>query len=713
MLLLRSKTDDKNKKPSLVQLTLSYPLWYLLLCLALGVAAAVLLYRGETNLQLPSKAWRYALATLRALAVAAIAALLLQPLLRTQQTDIKKPIVALLQDQSESIVGTLGDTAAYQTRWNTLADALGKDYEVHRYAIGERVREGINFQLTDKQTNLSDAFQTLYDQYSTQNLGAVVVATDGIFNEGANPIYVASKLNAAVYTVALGDTTPKKDVVVKRVAHNNIAYLGDQFNIEIDVAANNCTGATIPLSVARVDASGNASPVQSANVAVTNNHFFTTKSVTLTANQAGVVRYRITAGAVAGEATTLNNVKDIFIEVLDARTKILLLANAPHPDLAAISEAITTNKNYNITVAYASELKANVTDFDFVILHQLPSLTNGVDAILSQLNTRRTPRMFIVGGQTDVRKLSAAQNLVSINADVRQPNDAQGILNGGFNLFTLDANYKDFNSFNPMTAPFGEFKELGGQTLFYQRIGKVETKYPLVTLGEVNGGARTGVVCGEGLWKWRLFDYLQHQNHDLFDGMLSKIVQYLSVKEDKRKFRVTMEKNVFKENETVNFTAEQYNNSYELVNDADVSMVLTNAQNKQFNYTFTKNGKAYALNAGVLPVGNYSYKASTVSNGQPMTATGSFSVQPIQLERYETTADHALLRVLAEKNGGAMVYPNDIAQLATLIKQKNTIKPMLFTTNRTESILNWRWLFGILFVMLSVEWFLRRYFGGY
>ncbi|MEZ4950467.1 MAG: hypothetical protein R2784_13925 [Saprospiraceae bacterium] len=48
----------------------------------------------------------------------------------------------------------------------------------------------------------------------------------------------------------------------------------------------------------------------------------------LEANQSGVQRYRILVNSVNGEVTTGNNVQDIFIDVLDARQKILIVANA-------------------------------------------------------------------------------------------------------------------------------------------------------------------------------------------------------------------------------------------------------------------------------------------------------------------------------------------------------------------------------------------------
>lgn len=694
-------------------MTFQYPAWYLVFCVLLGFAFAATLYYKDKTFRQQSVWLARLLAALRWLSVTLLAALLLSPLLKSVITEVKKPVVLIAQDQSESISVGLRDSTKYRNDLQNLAQVLENQYEVHTYAFGDKVREGANFVYKDKLTNISDVFKTAYDLYSTQNLGAVILATDGIYNEGANPTYNAAKLNAPIFSIALGDTTPKKDVVVKRVLHNNIAYLGDKFNIQVDVTATNCSGANTPLSISRIDAAGNPSTVQNAAISIDKNNFFATREVTLEATQAGVQRFRVAVGAVSGEVSTANNVKEIFVEVLDARTKILLLANAPHPDIAALQNAISGNKNYDVKIGYINDLKVNVQDFDFVVLHQVPSLSNGADAILNNLKTKRTPHLFIVGSQSDVRKVSAAQSLININANPQQLNDVQAIINNGFNLFTLENTLSGVAQFPPLSTPFGEFKELtGGQVLLYQRIGKVETKYPLLTVGESNG-VRVGIVSGEGIWKWRLFDFLQHQNHQLFDGLFSKIIQYLSVKEDKRKFRVTLEKNLFNENEPINFVAELYNNSYELVNEPEARMVVTDGAGKQFNFNFNKNNKSYSLSAGVLAVGNYTYRAAVNYAGQEYTAEGKFSVQPIQLELFETTADHSTLRAMALQSGGEVVNESETNKIAELIKNKNTIKPIMYATNKTESVINLKWIFGLLVLLLSVEWFLRKYFGGY
>ena len=76
-----------------------------------------------------------------------------------------------------------------------------------------------------------------------------------------------------------------------------------------------------------------------------------------------------------------------------------------------------------------------------------------------------------------------------------------------------------------------------------QMVGDIETQYPLLAFGEL-GGQRIGVLTAVGLWRWKLFDYAQNQNFDLSRELISQSVQYLSIKEDRRKFRVRTNKRV-------------------------------------------------------------------------------------------------------------------------------------------------------------------------
>lgn len=696
-------------------ITFEYPAWFIIFCVLAGLLYAGILYYKDNRFDGKGKWLNWALATARFLSTFFIALLLLSPLLKSLKTETKKPVVILAQDQSESIGNELkGDSTAYQKGFEALKDRLSEKYDVKSYAFGDKVREGVDFKFKDKVSNLSNVLEEAYDIYSNQNLGAVILATDGIYNQGNNPIYTGAKLNVPIYTVALGDTTPKRDLILKRVFHNKIAYLGDKFGIQVDVTAQNSLGANTVLSVSKVEAGGKLRKLQSFPISVKEKNFFFTQEILLDAEQAGVQQYRLQVAAIKGEVTTVNNVQDIFVDVLDARQKILLVANAPHPDIAAFRQTIIKNKNYEVKIAYLDGFRENVADFDFAVLHQIPSASRDASSLLKQLNDKKTPRLYIVGNQTNLSALNSSQGILAVKGNTRNTNEVQTFVGNNFNLFTIDDILKqEIRKFPPVIAPFGDFKaSTNAQTLLYQKIGSVESEYPLLSFGEENG-IKTGVFAAEGIWKWRLFNYLQNKNHDVIDELLGKTIQYLTLKEDKRKFRVSVNKNVFNENERIYFDAELYNQSYELINDSDVSLKIKNGSGKVYPFTMNKTDKAYFLDAGLFPVGNYTFTGSVNSGGKALTYSGKFSIQPIQLEGFETTANHGLLKLMSQKYNGAMVYQDNLMALADSIEAKNSIKPVIYSTNQTRSIINLKWIFFLILFLLSIEWFARRFFGAY
>ncbi len=699
----------------MLDLTFQYPAWFLIFCVLLGLGYAFLLYYRDTTFREQSKNLNRWLGLLRFVTVTLLSALLLSPLLKSLLTETKKPVIVLAQDQSESVAVDLQGAALeqYKQDWQALRQGLSEAYEVHEVAFGDNVREGVDFAFNDKITNFSELLRGVYDLYGGQNLGAVVIASDGIYNEGSNPAYADVAISAPVYTVALGDTTPKKDLLIKRVFHNKIAYFGDKFTLQIDIAAANCAGQQTVLNVSKL-VDGQARQLQSIPVNINGKDFFTTKEVLIEADKAGVAEYLITVASLPGEATTSNNRKEIFVDVLDARQKILLLANSPHPDLSALKTTLEGNKNYQVSLAYIADPGLDVGKYDFVVLHNLPSAANDISGLLNTLNDRRIPRLFVAGMQTNYAALGKAQALASVQSDGKQSDDVQGNVSAKFAAFALSPRVaEELPRFNPLTSAFGNFAATPqAQVLLRKRIGKVDTDQPLLAVGETNG-IKTGIFLGEGLWKWRLFDFLQHQNHEIFDELIGKTVQYLSVKEDKRKFRINQEKNIFNENEPVIFGAELYNDNYELTNDPDVSMSIRNRDGKEFTYTFNKLGKAYSLNAGILPVGSYTYKAATNFNGQALTYEGRFNVRPIQMELFETTANHAVLRALSTKFGGETVFPAQLTSILDKIKNNQTVKPVIYQTTSTSPLINLKWIFALLALLLTAEWFLRRYFGAY
>jgi hypothetical protein len=693
-------------------LSFAYPVWYLFFCALAGLAVSTILYfRSPLEVTLPL---RLGLATLRFLGYTLLAALLLSPLLRRIDQEREEPVIVLAQDVSES-VGLETDTVAYARAWRELRDRLAEDYRVVDYTFGEEVRREGAITFTDRSTNLSAVLEEIGELYGNRNLGAVILASDGIFNEGSNPIYRDFPLRAPLYTVGLGDTTVRRDLIVSRVFHNEIAYLNDQFTIQVDLSARNASGDATTLTVSRIG-EGGSQRLHSERVAIDGPDFFTTREVTLTADRPGVQRYRIAVSDIGDELSAANNRRDIFVDVLDARQRILLLAAAPHPDIGALRQALSATRNNQVTVAYATDIPTDLAAFDLVILHQLPSLRQPLPELLDRLADNGTAHLFLAGEGVSPALFNNSQPLVQMaggGAQV-QGNEVTATVVPDFRAFTLSDELRGaLPIFPPLVAPFGTFAATpAGRVVLRQRIGRVDTEYPLLVVGE-GQGVRTGVWLGTGLWQWRLFDYLEHGNHERFDELVSQLTQYLTVREDRRRFRVTAAATIFDEGDAVRLDAELYNSSYELVNDPEASLTIYGPEGREYDYTFSRTAAAYTLDIGSLPVGDYRYRATVGAGADGEAAEGRFSVQAIELERYVREADHGVLRQLSERYGGRLVLPGELDRLDEFLTAGDRLRPLIYETSRSRLILgDWR-VAAIILLLITTEWGLRRWAGGY
>jgi len=302
---------------------------------------------------------------------------------------------------------------------------------------------------------------------------------------------------------------------------------------------------------------------------------------------------------------------------LDTRQNILILTESPHPDLGAMKRMIEQNQNYEVQITYPNKLEGNLQQYDFLILHQLPSTRNSITEVLNTLQTKNIPHLFIVGTQSNLSAFNQAQNLMTINGRTTQTNEVQAVLNPNFNTFILNSSVNEFiYKYPPLVTPFGDFSASAGSDIIWtQKIGSINTDYPLLVMAEERN-TKKAVLAGEGIWKWRLNNFMSEQDFNAFDELFGKLIQYLSNKDDKRRFRAFVSNTIYNENEAITIDAELYNSNYERINEPEAQVEITNEKGEKFPFTFNKVGDAYTVNAGFFPVGEYRYEASTALNGE-------------------------------------------------------------------------------------------------
>lgn len=659
---------------------IDYPWYFVLLCLLVGAAYATVLYFvGRRHFNHSVNAL---LAALRFLAVSTIAVLLLAPVARRTVHERQKPLVVLVDDCSESV--KMSADSAFTLR--TLQDKLEGN-----------CRTILNADLSNTgQTDLSALLSVEPDA------AAIVLASDGIHNRGPNPTSTAERLGIPVYTVALGDTTPRRDAAIANIRHNRIVMMGSDFPVEITLTAHLLDGESTTLAI---DESHNGFGIKQ-RIDYHGDNDIQTFNFTVPANRPGLQRYTVHLTPKESESSLSNNTLTFYVDVIDGRRKVAIIGNAPHPDLAALKAAVESNPNYEATVFLNGERrveKGEWKDYSLFILHNLPSATQS----LSNFVSASPSTIYIIGTQTDLPRFNALHTGLEIVSKVKKSSEATAVYNERFALFNFNnGDAQAIEQLPPLSAPFGEVKStMALQSLFTARLGNIDTRQPLVAAIS-QGSRRQAFIWGEGLWKWRLANYLNNNSHEQFDRMISQLVNFTAMGEQRNRFIVETARH-YSDNERITITAQLYNDAFEPYN-VPVATFSLKSDTLNADYIFSRQGEGYGLTLNRLPEGLYRYKASATYNGTTLIAEGGFAVEALHLEQAKLTADHSLLATISAITGGQMYYPD---QLSDLHAKLSTLKPIIYTHTRFSELINLPWILILILLLLSGEWVLRKYHG--
>ncbi len=692
-----------------------YSLWFILPIIIASAGLSFYLYYKDKKLEKISKIVLYILFFLRFSVLSILGFLLLMPIVKHYSIFLDKPLIIIAQDNSESIglTNSIDNCKPndYKNNILNLYNDLSEKYKVKFYTFGDRINDSLNYQFNAKETDFTSIFNLIDKKYSNYNIGALVIASDGIYNKGSNPVHIAKKFTFPVYTVALGDTSQKRDLILRSVNANRIAFLNDIFPVEIIFNAFGYAGQSAKIKIIH-----KGKTLDSKTVKIDNNDFARQLDFEINASEKSLQRYTVAVDIKQDEFSKKNNSKQFVVDVLDDKKKILILYNSVHPDIGAIKNAIKTNKNIQVESISFDKFNINKsTDYQMIILHQLPSPTHNIKQFSKKISDKKIPILYIFGNHTDINKFNALNTGISIKADKKIRELALPEINHGFQLFENDNKFADLISeCAPLNTFFGTYnigKEF--EILLKQNIKGVSTNKPLLAFSNTlySQGAKQAVLFGEGIWRWRIKDYMLNENHEQFDAFINRIVQFLALDIKKERFMV-YNKNIAYENEELIIRAELYNQSYELYNKADVFLELKNENNKLYKFSFSKSGMAYSINIGKLPKGNYTFTAYTIFEGKKYKKTGQISIIPLNIEEQNFKANHLLLRQLSEQSGGKLYYPKQYQQLANDLKSNKSIKAASHSTIDLVDLIQIEWILLLLIIFLSVEWFVRKFLGA-
>ena len=686
----------------------TYPTYFIFVCILVGIAGAFFLYYQEIRRNRFSQPWIFTLASIRFAALTLLTLLLLRPILERITEQIEKPIVVVLQDNSASVYPDLENPSTFSDPLKEKLSELGEDVEVIYYQFDEDLTQGWD-SLNGKgaSTAGSAAIEQLSSRMSGRNLSAVILPTDGIFNKGSFPLYAAKNLNVPFFPIGLGDTTLYKDLLITDVQCNKVCFLGNTFPVQVGIEARLCKGQH---SVASILHKGRK--IADQTLSFQDDRQFLTLPFTVKADEVGMQRYQVQLQSLDGEKTLSNNVYEFYIQVVDDRQKVNIIAHSIHPDINALIQSIDHSENYATAFQLAEEWKTENVKSGLTILHGIPANIQEFNQA-KQLIASGQPCLFIWSEQTDYSLFNQLNTGVTIQSSGAIFEDIKCSLNKDFNFFqSSPVLVQHAAQYPPLKVPFGKINlSPDMQVQFFQKIGTLQTNAPLIAFHQ-NQIAKIGWMGGEGIWRWRMMDFQQGGNHDTFDSFVTNWVQYLSTSLANKKLQVETAKK-WSSFQNIIIGAHLYDQSFHPLANQNISLTITDESNQKMEYTFLPNGEHYQLSIGKLPAGSYRYYAKANNGVENLTDQGSFIVESVQLEQANTMAQHGALRNMAYETGGKFFKKENLNDLTNTILQLPHLASTVYTEQHREEWIDLSLFLFIIAALLGTEWFLRKRLGGY
>jgi hypothetical protein len=676
---------------------------YIFVCLALGVGYAYLLYSTKNSW---SKRTNQLLFAARAIVVFVLAFLLMEPQLKLITNTYEKPGAVLLVDNSSSLKGLI-DSTSFKKQLTETANVLSAaGYEVKWKDLSGKDIDKIQF--NNLTSDLNSALRNVVSEYEGKNLSSIILLSDGIYNSGSSPLY--SSWRVPITTIVLGDSIEHPDLILKNVAYNKIAYQGNRFPVRAEVAVQNLRDKDVKVSVFKNGKLVERLVKNSGSKSILDFDFL------IEAKENGTQRLDISIETMPGETNLRNNRASIFVEVAEGKKKILLIAPAPHPDIKALRFAIEKNPNYELVVQIPNVTKPEVAtakqDYELIIFHNPFDNNQRTAGLYAQHSKGKSSLLLILGSSTNIRQL-AANGIAMTFESSGQKDEVTPVINSGFSDFSFQENAdRIFTRYPPVQVPFGKISyPPNAKILLHQRIGSVATDRPLLLTWEDNN-KKLAAFIGEGLWKWRLDEYSSTEKSEIFDDSFSRLIQYLSTLEDKRKFRFFPIQNEFTDAAPSVFEAQVYNDLFQKVYGNKIDLVIKNEKGEQTNYNFTLTQGGERYRVGGLKEGAYRYSASTELNGKKETVSGSFLISAQNIESQNLVANTDLLRKLASSTGGRSFNFNQFDLLQKDF-QKMEAKSIIHSEESFNPLIHLKWVFVVLLLLIGAEWFTRKYMGSY
>ncbi|MDF1544892.1 MAG: hypothetical protein P1R58_07290 [bacterium] len=708
--------------------------WLVGLALAALVGLAILAYL-RTNP--PLSGWmRLLLYTLRLIALVALFAALMEPVLSFSRQRERKPKVTLLLDRSASmsrIESELSRTAR--------SDSLLSSAPFERFSSAVDFQQGFfggnlsenSGEIDDSRTALGEAFDELRRGEFAEPSDYWLLMSDGNSNSGREPLEtvggsVSRGTVPKIMAIDLSMGGGEFDLALKDINFNPVLFAGEETEIRVGLSWRNAEQKNVIVELTRSN-----KQLSSERFQIDRTTGLGEVTLRFKPDEPGRHLFRINIPVLEGEENEGNNSRSFAVKVLKSKLLVLLATESPDYEVGFLRRFLDQSDKYEVDLSVLSGKAGNLgvrfptrqtelNRYDLLILHDPnPNSLAGQQEIIRSFLSEKGGAAWVLLGERFAEQgpVEWFNNLLPFYQSRKRPArfvEFHGAPVEGQLFHPAVRLAEDQTSIRSAWAELPPFKVLvecdqvhPEAILLVNRSSANPSEAGLPLMGSRRfGPGKLYATAALPIWTWGFANVGFGSDEKEYDQFLQSLAGWLTVKDDLDPIRVVPDKQVYNRGETVGFDGFVFDQGYRPIPAAMGTVVLESEGNSsrrlETDLVPTDPGKYRAEFNNVEP-GKYSFVGTVEKDGRILSESkGEVLVERFSLEQFDQSGNPALLTALAQATGGSYFSVNEFDQA---LEQMPTAA---IVVDESGEIVLWNktWLLLTIILALSLEWLVRK-----
>ncbi len=646
-----------------------------------------LFYRKSTPEISPRR--KLLLYVLRSISLIIIAVLLVNPVLSFVRNTWNKPRVLLFIDNSRSmdlLIDKNTKKELLKPLIQTIKDKYSGNFEVEEITFADGVSGSVN------NTNFIKAVEQYSKSKGFKNVQEIYLLSDGWFREES--LLKLSNLHIPVHTINIETKTKDVDLQLSNLILNKTCYKNEITPVIAELLAKNYAGKAV------LEFYADDQLIEKKSIDFSKESFQRI-SLDKTFAKVGLMPLKFRIVPVSGEINSVNNIYPASIQVLDNKSKIIIISDKLNWDVKFFNEVINLNEHWTKNVLlsknnglYIKSTKINLELKDkpvlLIILNNGTLNFNPADLnILRSWFSQNTGLIFMGKPQNQLLEYlpGTMSNIANLFKDSFKLTNASK----QYELFRFSE--KDIQNIPPLDYYYIKAKNESQILAEFSN----EARSPAIVYSDLLN-RKSILLPFYNLWKWQLWDENNNYRNFIMD-----LISWISSQNTDR-FHAYSVKNSYFSGESAVVKLSAFDEKLNILRNINPKIRILQNNKEVYVDFLNPDGDEYKAEVAGLKEGKYSFIVQ--DDRLKLSSKGEFLIHEQNAEQKDLDFNSPLLSYISKITDGKSFSPQE----TSAISPKNTEK--IKESKYLEIPLYRKWYFvGLFIICFCLELFFRKRWG--